>query len=339
MRILSCDGYYGSGSSAINDLLSEYSCVGGKASNFECRVFFGVYGIPNLYNNFVVRNMYPNYAIRDYYEICKFYAKYRRKMNYEKYFDGHFMEYTEEYLKNLSGKQIGVTHFSPNYYRLNHIEDFIIRVSNKILSIGNSIYNRSHTDVREVTSYLFQPEQPVSMYEFDEEKFICITKNYLYKLIKHIAGDSEMVVMDAFFQRDVEGLYDKLFDDKRFFITNRDPRDVYITNKYIFKTKSIPTNDIESFCDWYRHTRTYQRGYDQKDVMRVRFEDMIYKYDETVSEIEEFVGVKSSEHIYKHKYFDPNISINNTRLWVKYKEDDSINYIEKQLSEWLYPFQ
>ena len=74
--------------------------------------------------------------------------------------------------------------------------------------------------------------------------------------------------------------------------------------------------------------------------MYVKFEDMIYHYDEYVTKVVEFVGITEDHHIHKKKYFDPSISQKNTRLWKKYPEyDEEVKIIEHELSEFLYPYQ
>ena len=74
-------------------------------------------------------------------------------------------------------------------------------------------------------------------------------------------------------------------------------------------------------------------------VLHVRFEDLIYEYEETVKKIETFTGY--SDHILKRKFFDPDVSINNTQIFnnPSYKSDiELIRKIEVALPEYLYDF-
>ena len=76
-----------------------------------------------------------------------------------------------------------------------------------------------------------------------------------------------------------------------------------------------------------------------KKVLRVHFEDLIYKYEETVKTIENFVGFDSDKHINKKRRFNPDLSIKNTQLFNgKTDYENEIKIIEKELKEYLYEF-
>ena len=76
-----------------------------------------------------------------------------------------------------------------------------------------------------------------------------------------------------------------------------------------------------------------------QNVLYMMLEDMIYNYEKTIREIYRFLDLDSLNHIHKKKYFNPEISINNTKLWMK-KENEKylseISKIEKELSEYCY---
>jgi hypothetical protein len=65
---------------------------------------------------------------------------------------------------------------------------------------------------------------------------------------------------------------------------------------------------------------------------------MIYEYEKTTRKIVDFLELK--EHCRPKSIFDPNLSINNTQLFDVYPNyKDDIAYIEKELPEYLYPFE
>ena len=75
-------------------------------------------------------------------------------------------------------------------------------------------------------------------------------------------------------------------------------------------------------------------------ILFIQFEDLIYNYDAIVTQIENFVGCHN--HKYCKKYFDPDISINNTQLFnnPQYQKNlKEIQYIEKNLSNYLFNFK
>ena len=118
-------------------------------------------------------------------------------------------------------------------------------------------------------------------------------------------------------------------------------RDVYILNKYVWGKKKIsvpmPT-DVEDFCTYYKKMRESEKKTDSSKVLRVKFEDLIYNYDQKLDEITEFLGFNQKNHIYKKSRFNPDLSIKNTQLFRKKEYADEISIIEKKLSNYLYKF-
>ena len=73
-------------------------------------------------------------------------------------------------------------------------------------------------------------------------------------------------------------------------------------------------------------------------ILCINFEDMIYKYKETTCKIINFLDLNNNNK--PKSKFDPENYMSNTQLFrthPKYKQD--ILYIEKELSEYLYPFE
>ena len=71
----------------------------------------------------------------------------------------------------------------------------------------------------------------------------------------------------------------------------------------------------------------------------MRFEDLIYSYENTSEKLFKFVGLDPQNHNNKKSRFDPAVSIKNTNMISRYPEfKKEIEYIEKNLSEYLYDF-
>ena len=78
--------------------------------------------------------------------------------------------------------------------------------------------------------------------------------------------------------------------------------------------------------------------YKKRDnICFIQFEDLVYKYDETLKKIYNFTGLSENEHINKFIKFDPNYSILNTKLWKNknYYSRDIVK-IEDKLSEYCF---
>ena len=99
----------------------------------------------------------------------------------------------------------------------------------------------------------------------------------------------------------------------------------------------IPT-DVETFCKWFKYTRANRdKELENPRVNFIQFEDLIFNYDKTKNQVENWLNLSTSDHKNVKKYFDPSFSIKNTRTWIKYKsEKENIAYIEKYLSDYLY---
>ena len=311
MRFLATTGYYGSGSSAITDLVNEYSTVlQPNGTNFELSFFFFFYLILNLYNWIVNERYCQKEAVVDFLHDAERKARLGTKMNYEKYFDGHFMECTREYVNRIQGTELG-TYYYRDFMRMPWLSVWLYRLLNKIYSLGNTMYNKNHTDVREKTLNMFGKKEMRYLYEISQNEFIEESKKYLVSLFDSFDVKREIVMGDGLigtFNLDDISLF---FDDIRIAIVDRDPRDIYLTEKYVYKAGCIP-NDVESYCNWFR-TRHHMYHYKNSSVINIRFEDMIYKYDDTVSELESFFGLNSSDHMKKGMNFMPEKSMNNTK--------------------------
>ena len=64
----------------------------------------------------------------------------------------------------------------------------------------------------------------------------------------------------------------------------------------------------------------------------------MYHYDREIERIIKFAGL--GEHVRKKAYFNPARSVNNTQIIRKYPQElENIAYIEKELKDYLYPFE
>ena len=130
----------------------------------------------------------------------------------------------------------------------------------------------------------------------------------------------------------------KFFEDPYAIVIDRDPRDLYLSGKYtkLPDIKFYPIDDVDKFIIYYKNLRKKQP--ENERILRLRFEDLIYNYEESISKIEKFL--KLGEHKRKKEIFDPSKSINNTQLIRLHPEDaEDIKKIEKELKEFLFPFE
>ena len=105
MRIITAAGYYGTGTSAVIDLLKEYdnfSLVG--KGDYEIRFVQDPDGIADLYYNIVENNHRHNTsdAIKRFLKYCKYLNGDFYSKRYRKFFGNKFKELTIEYVNKLT---------------------------------------------------------------------------------------------------------------------------------------------------------------------------------------------------------------------------------------------
>ncbi len=129
------------------------------------------------------------------------------------------------------------------------------------------------------------------------------------------------------------------FDNPKAIVVDRDPRDIYLFNKLFFMSDYImPTDTVENFCKYHRILRD-NRPYKEPhpDVLHISFDELVYEYDKTTALVRDFCGLPEPSQ--KNKYFRPELSRNNTQLWLRYLGyEDDMKYIEDNLSEYIFDF-
>lgn len=172
-----------------------------------------------------------------------------------------------------------------------------------------------------------------------EEKFLDCTRRYIDRLFSETNKENKgNIIVDQIVPASNVNHYLRYFNDIKVFVVDRDPRDIYILEKYVWKGSVVPTESVEIFCQWFEYTRRHRKSENyNENVMFVQFEDLIYKYEETVSKIEKYLGFSAEDHVNKFKSLDPKRSINNTRMWEKLNIDRrEVEYIEEKLKDYLY---
>ena len=334
-KVITCTGYYCTGSSAITDLFSEFDNVSCKGE-VEMRFVYDPYGISDLEYNIIDNPNRHNTdnAIKKFLYIMKFWSRVGPIKRYEKHFNNKLMFLTYQYVKELvTFKYTGSWHY--DIYERGRIFYIFDRLFYKIKQLLNRLFNCKFQGrgliSKNANSYLCN---------INEKGFIEATKKYTRNLInEYDKEDKEFIMMDQVVPSSNIERYIRYFDDIKVVVVDRDPRDVFLFEMLKLRGTIVP-HDVKQFCEWYKWTRSLDKNKNSctnKNIKYIYFEDLIYHYDETVESLIDFVGLDKNNHVNKFKYFKPEISKKNTRLWEQnsiYNED--IKYIEKELSIFLY---
>ena len=311
MRLLTVASYYGSGSSAVTDYISEFDCVKSLTS-YEFRFAQDPDGLSeleyNLVENFNRHN--SGHALKRYKKLVNYYSDHILAKRYERFFDNKWKTISYEYIEELTDFVYpGLWQY--DFYDNGFWYEFWHKLPDRVLH--RTIWRHKpdkHFFFGKGETYASHPS---------EEKFLECTRRYTSKLMK-AANKEEMPIMlvDQLLPSTNIERHMRYFENIKAFVVERDPRDIFLLAKYVWHDTVVPT-DAELFCKWFLYTRSmrFVEEWDTDKIMLIHFEDLVYKYDETTKRIKEWIGLDEKNHTTPKQFFNPDVSINNTRLWTK----------------------
>lgn len=330
VKIVTCASYGGTGSSAISDLLKEFeNCK--SLGDFEFRFIQDPDGISDLEYGLIDNNnrLFTGYFIKKFIKQINYYSGNFYSKRYRKYFGEKFYKYSSEYINKIIQLSWKGT------WLKEEIEESFIK---KVLRVFiNNILKRVNIN-KEFKHFYYKTDMVYSY--IDKETFYKFTKEYTNNLFSSLNPNNkfEYLMLDQLVPCSNINRYLNYFYDIKVIVVDRDPRDLYILNKIFWKEGWIP-EDIDKFINYFKLIRRHQKyeKEDQDKILRIKFEDLIYDYENSINKIIKFLGLSLKNHKEKKKYFNPDISKQNTKLWEKYKQFSvEIKKIEVELEEYLY---
>lgn len=335
MRFITCASYYGTGSSAVTDYVSEFDNVY-DFTNEEFRFIQDPDGISDLEFNLVecFNRHNSGHALKRYKRLVDFYAGGLLGKKYSGFFGDAWKELSYRYIDELTDFTFPGWWMYDLYDR-GSFYHFRKRLPNKLLhmTFWRHQPERTLNTLKNEITYCSHPS---------EEKFLELTRKYIYDLFRsRLPEDKDVIMVDQLLPPMNLKRYLRYFDQNmQVAVVDRDPRDVFVLDKYVWKDGIIP-NDAETFVKWFRYTRSHRKTEDMQteQVRFLRFEDLVYRYEETTEELRQWLGLDESAHVRAGQCFRPEVSIRNTRTWEKFPESmEEVRYIESQLPEYLYSF-
>lgn len=307
-KIIVPTGYMGSGSSAITDLISEFKDCQNEFKTYEYVLLHCPNGLFDLEDKLLIGNnaIRSDEAIRSFEnQMQKLYnKKFWWVGNYQKIISPDFMKITKEYINKIQEFNFPGYWYTHEEVNAKMFFKLLIRKPLKILTMNKVRFNKilKYSDGMRI-SYV------------DSKKFYEESHKYIYKIIEEISKGKENIILDQFLLPFNLFRVDNYFDDKlRVIVVARDPRDVFIINKYIWQQKQICVPfplEVNEFCNFYKKMRESEKKCTSNKVLRINFEDLIYNYDTKIKEITKFLDFKESDHINKKTRFIPEMSIKN----------------------------
>lgn len=334
MRVISCASYYGTGSSAITDYVSEFDGVF-SMTNEEFRFIQDPDGIDDLEFHLVENHNRHNagHALKRYMRLVDFYNGNVFGRKYAPFFHGRWKDISYEYIASLTDFTFKGWWMYDLYDKGNFFY-FRKRITNKILhkTIWRNKPDRVLNTMKKEITYCSDP---------GKDKFIECTKRYINELLTEASDGADTVMVDQIVPPSNLPRYTRYFDDIKVVVVDRDPRDLYLLEKMEWKDGVIPYENVESFVKWYRYTRAHRQReiFDPRTTLFVRFEDLLYRYEEETARLRNFLGLNEAEHSRPFTGLVPEQSKKNTRKWLEYPDAaDDISYIERELSEYIYDY-
>ena len=335
MKVLCCASYHGSGSSAITDLLSEYSNTK-PATDFEFTFLYEPDGVLSLEYNLIenFNRVNATVAIKRFYKAAKVNnGDFLHKETYKRYFKGKYLPLTKQYLDSLV------------YVKYQGYTDYDLRAKGKLKYIWLTIWRKIFNKLGARRGGVMKKEYTYCAYP-SENEFLTATRKYVEQLLTIYNDDNkEYVILDQLFSAtNIEKLCRYVPFETKVILVNRDPRDIYIGLRYVLKKETYPPSgkDVEEFCRWFEfsHHKASEEASKCDIVKEIFFEDLIFNYEKTVSMVESFTGLRKEDHVAKFSHLNPKYSVRNTESWKKYPEEkENIEYIEKRLAKYLYNFK
>lgn len=338
-KIIIPTGYMGSGSSVVTDLVSEFEGFESSRGSFEYVFLHCPNGVFDLEDKLLVGNnaIRSDEALHSFYSTMKqlYSKKYWWVGHYNEMISKDFLHITEEYLEEL-------IQYNPNFYWY-YQENTNLRMFFQLLwKRIVKIVTLNHIELKKPLLH-----SPMWISYITPEEFYEKTRKYISKILRKLGIEEKNIILDQLLLPFNLWRLESYFEDNvDVFVVERDPRDMFLMNKYVYPAKNIqvpyPT-DVYEFSECYRNLRRMEatKICDSKHIHRFKFEDFIYKYDETVTKVREILrdGEKLPKHTFRGKNFIPEKSINNTQLFYNQSiyEDES-KIIEKLLPEYLYDF-
>ncbi len=344
MKIISCAGFGGTGSSIVTDFFREFSNVYSVGGNgLEFFLLHEPDGIKDLENALVEGHRFKvDLAIKRFIKLVNtLYYKNPSGPNYKNFFNGKFLDITYEYLHSLN-----IIEWDNGWWH-RIFEDNDHKIKRFIKNIRFQTYVKKYY-------LLYEPDAWRPMYtgfakqyycQISRDVFIKKTKVYLEKLFSEINTDAEYLLFDQLFPPTDTEEYIKYFENAKAFIVERDPMDLYFANKVSWGYGFIPFENVEIFINWYKETRKNIKQ--TKNVFPIQFEDFLFNTDKTINTALDFVEISKQKHEKINTTFFPEKSITNTQISKRYFLENKVmkNQLEKdlllikvELKKYLYSF-
>lgn len=337
-------GFYGTGSSAVIDLLREYEGVECAVNErYEHYVFLLKDCLFDLGSELFSES--SNYMIVDK-AINNFIDEMKRQNKYDFGWYGSYKQITGDRFINIVNKFVDSISYEKRYKK-NFTQSKGVRFSliKCFLQIGAAI----------TKGYKIKKLGRVYTYKNRSRRYLKVTQEEFYECSKVFINEycdlfksQNVMIYDHLILPEQVGVVENYFDDDfRLIVVDRDPRDVYISSKYIWSQvkwgaqQSPFVDSVYGFENYWKnsHNAIISKEKLNKNILVINFEDLIYNYEETKTKIENFCKLDKKGHIKKMKFFNPQESINNTQVFTaEVTFEEEVSKFGEEIKKFYYSF-
>lgn len=341
MNAIAVTGYFATGSGAVYNLLQEYSSVDdGGMSGFEHIFLYDINGVFET----VDRILYANSLYNSNAAINAFRREMRRLNDTDfGWFGGYRYRCGDQFMKIIEDfiDEITEYRFDRDWYNTflgrRRTPERLLKDSVKVL-LGRLKPGRNFG-----TAIVMDPDNRGEYSFASPEKLQAATQRLIRRYIEILypAYGEKTVILNHMIQPPyAHHLPDYAPAELKLIIVDRDIRDLYIYNTYtnVWGGNTFP-KDLDGFIRFMKAYRATERQVDSDRILRVRFEDLIYDYDNTVSRIEAFAGLRPEDHTARETKLVPQRSIKNTQIFTMREEwKPELQRLEEEFPELIYDF-
>ncbi len=323
--------YMGAGSSAFTDCLLDHENVSCPNGSFEYVFLYMPDGLFDLEDKLLFANnaLRSDEALRSFRQAMRdVYENPTWGMGgYKKKVSPLFMDRVEEFIKEIS--LCSYEGFWYDHQLVSAASKFIGRVIRKLKINDGRRFLRTCND--QMTVAFPMPEQ-----------FYGAARSFVSDVLSMPDENAKIAVFDQLLLPHNANRMGRYFpDDARMVISQRDPRDVFLLNKYYWRRQNeqIPfPYDPEVFCTYYRAMRESVPQLDSDRIRTFFFEDLVFNFDDTMDEMRSFLDMDLGAKRSEGAKFVPERSLRNIGIYFeneRYAQEAAV--IERLLPEYLYP--
>lgn len=326
--------YMGSGSSAITDLLSEFDEYIAPMGSNEIMLMHCPNGVFDLEDKLLFANnaVRSDEALRSFDKAMKelYDLKFWWAGNYKKSVSPKFYQYVREYIDELTQYEINA------FWYMQEKPNFIMLIK-RAFEKGIRMISFGSITLKRPLRY-----QTMKLSFIEKEEFYESSMKFLLKIFNDMGIQEHNLILDQLFTPFDVHRFPRYFQENvECFVVDRDPRDVFLLNKYVWAPADTPVPfpvDVHAFVRYYKSIRRMEKKSDCKNIHHIHFEDIVYRYDDTIKYIKDILKIADDQHKKKRCFFDPDKSIDNTQLFYDCNYEDEVRVIEQELKEYLYAF-